>query len=367
MRLCMEPSQSQRLQELFDRYLRRRCAPEEVTELVALLEQADASEVLTEPMLLLWEELKASEAEYPVDWERMYERIGQVENDLSRLRKSDGRSRRRIDNGPTGRVAGGPAVGWWRAAAAACVVLVIGGIVFWRMNAGHEVSQPAASSPVVSAPVVHKGGVIDKRVIHLPDGSTVFLNKNSRLEYPKVFGDSTREVSLTGEAYFDVRHLTGRPFLVHTGKLTTRVLGTTFDIRAYPGDKAIAITVTSGKVQVLNEKVPVGLLTESQQMRYELASEIVVRQHVDVRPLVAWRPSEVRFDDITMEEAAHRIEEWFGVTVSFINPALKDCRVTASFYREDELEEIMTVLCGVNQMSYTIHDSTVTVDGRGCN
>lgn len=354
MRPCMDLSQ--RLQELFDRYLERRCAPEEVAELVALLEREDAVEALTEPMRRLWEELKGVRTEYPVDWERMYARIGRVENDLSMLRKS---GRRKLDR----------PIGW--KVAAACVVLVVGGIVFGRMNTERMnmermVPQPA-SAPVVSGPVVHKDAAMVRRVIHLSDGSTVLLNKNSRLEYPKVFGGSMREVTLTGEAYFDVMHLTGRPFLVHSGKLTTRVLGTAFDIRAYPGDKAIAITVTSGKVQVLNEKVPVALLTESQQMRYEVASEVTVKQKVDVRPLVAWRPSEVSFDDITMGEAARRVGEWFGVTVSFVNPALKDCHVTASFYREDELEEIMTVLCGINQMSYTIHGSTVTVDGRGCN
>lgn len=324
--------------------------PAEVAELVALLERADAVEVLTEPMRRLWEELKGDETEYPVDWERMYARIGQVEDDLSVLRRR--KPDRRIG---------------WKTGAAACVVLIIGGIMFWQMNTGRVVRQPVVSAPVVAAPAAGRDGVMGKRVIHLSDGSTVFLNRNSRLDYPKGFGDRLREVTLTGEAYFDVTHFSSQPFLVHTGKLTTRVLGTAFNIRAYPGDKAIAITVTSGKVQVSNESKPVGLLTANQQMRYELASEAIVRQKVDVGPLVAWRPSEVRFDDITMEEAARRVGSWFGVKISFLRPALKDCRVTASFYREDELDEIMTVLCGVNQMSYTIHDKDILVDGRGCN
>ena len=76
--MCLACMGDTRLHELFDRYLQRRCAPEEVAELVALLERADAGETLTEPMLRLWEELKASKEEYPVDWERMYARIGQI-------------------------------------------------------------------------------------------------------------------------------------------------------------------------------------------------------------------------------------------------------------------------------------------------
>jgi ferric-dicitrate binding protein FerR (iron transport regulator) len=342
----MDPSH--RLQELFDRYLQRRCAPEEVAELVALLERADAGETLTEPMLRLWEELKASKEEYPVDWERMYARISRVEDDLLVLQRRSS---------------------WWRVAAAA-VVVVVAGAVFWGVRRGVEVGRPAsvAVADVSAAGVVQTMETGDrKRVVHLPDGSMVLLNRNSRLDYPRVFGDTSREVVLSGEAYFDVMHLAGRPFIVHTGKLSTRVLGTTFNIRAYPEDKAIAITVTSGRVQVLNERASVGMLVADQQIRYDVSGETIVQKKVDVRPLVAWRPSEVSFDDITMEEAARRVGEWFGVTVHFVNPALKDCRITASFYREDQLEEIMTVICAVNQMSYTIHEKDISIDGRGCN
>lgn len=357
-----------RLQELFDRYLQRRCTPEEVSELIALLEQGDAAEVLTEPMLRLWAELRSGKVEYPVDWERMYARISQVEDDLSLLhrrghgswwRKSDGRPRQWGARGLT-----------VRAAVAASVVVVVVGAIFWGLNRGRErpvVVQGVA--PVRDSEAVGRVMIAGdrKRVVHLPDGSTVLLNKNSRLDYPRVFGDTSREVVLSGEAYFDITHFAGRPFVVHTGKLSTRVLGTTFNIRAYPEDKAISITVTSGKVQVMNERASVGMLIADQQIRYDVSSENVVQQKVDVRPLVAWRPSEVSFDDITMEEAARRIGDSFGVTVHFVNPALKDCRVTASFYREDRLEEILTVLCAVNQMSYTVRDKDVSIDGRGCN
>ncbi len=342
-----------RLQELFDRYLQRRCGPEEVAELVVLLERADAVEALSEPMFRLWEELKASRVEYPVDWERMYARVSQVGDDpIFQPRKR----------------------GWlMRVAVAASVVVVVTGVVLWGMNRGNVRKAAVVALPGAVA-AADAGGVSKtmvagdtKRVVHLPDGSTVLLNKHSRLDYPRVFRDSLREVVLSGEAYFDISHLAGRPFIVHTGKLSTRVLGTAFNIRDYPGDKAIAITVTSGKVQVSNERAAVGLLIANQQMRYDIASAAIVQEEVDVRPLVAWRPAEISFDDITMGEAARRVGEWLGVTIHFVDPALKNCRVTASFYREDQLEEILMVLCGVNEMSYTIHDKDVTIDGRACN
>jgi transmembrane sensor len=359
----MDPSQ--RLQELFSLYLQRRCEPAEVAELVRLLEQADAAEALTEPMLRLWEEFKNSGEEYPVDWDKMYARIGQVENNPWVL-----------NNSRRGRRMG------LRAAVAASVLLVVAAAAYWGMEVGragvgraevgrapeaegHRRSDGEGSRRFEEAKTTVSAKA--KRVIHLPDGSTILLNRNSRLDYPSSFGDTTREVVLSGEAYFDITHLSGRPFLVRTGKLTTRVLGTAFNIRAYPGDKAIEVTVTSGKVQVLKENSSVGLLTDNQQMRYDKGSESCLRQKVDVKPLVAWKPEEVSFDDITMEETGRRLEQWFGVSVSFVNPALKDCRVTATFYREDSLEEIMTVICAVNQSRFTIHDKSILVDGKGCN
>jgi hypothetical protein len=113
----MDPSQ--RLQELFSLYLQRRCEPAEVAELVRLLEQADAAEALTEPMLRLWEEFKNSGEEYPVDWDKMYARIGQVENDLSVLNSH--RRGRRIG---------------LRMAVAASILLVVAAAAYWGMEVG---------------------------------------------------------------------------------------------------------------------------------------------------------------------------------------------------------------------------------------
>ena len=71
--------------------------------------------------------------------------------------------------------------------------------------------------------------------------------------------------------------------------------------------------------------------------------------------------------DITMEEAARRIGQRFGVVVSFVNPVVKDCRVTATFYQEDDLDEIMTVICGVSQSNFVIQEDKIVIDGKGCN
>lgn len=320
-----------RLQFLFERYLSGTCSPEEVEELVHLLREEGADQHLDDRMRALWQQ---SESDHPVDWDRMLADVQRSDADLMRLTR---RARH---------------AGWWVAAAAA----VLGAAVWWAWPAAK--TPPArVSAAVKPAPAIH--------TVHLPDGSSVVLNTGSRLDYPTAFTGKTREVYLSGEGYFDIRSVPGQPFLVHSGQLTTRVLGTSFDIKAYPG-QTIDITVTHGKVQVLRNSRTLGTLVANQQIHFVPGASAVRQATVDPAPIVAWKPSEIFYDNITMDSAARNLTQRFGVTVTFTRESLKACRVTATFSPDDGLEEILTVLCGVTQSTYEIRGKTVALDGNGC-
>ena len=305
--------QSPRLQFLFDRYLSGTCSPEEVEELVALLHRDGADQYLDQRLQALWEHTDLDPDSIRVDWDRMLAEIRRSDEELVRLNQKPGRR------------------WWWMAAAA---VILTGAGAWWMTQKPRPL--PMTAARVEHAPAVH--------TIHLPDGSTVVLNKGSRLDYPTAFTGKTREVYLSGEGYFDIRAVTGQPFLVHAGGLTTRVLGTTFDIKIYPGDGAVDVTVTRGRVQVLSAHRSLGTLGANQQIHYVPGSEAVRQVTVDPKPLVAWKPSEIFYDNITMDSAASTLEQRFGVAVTFVHSALKGCRVTATFSTDDGLEEILTVL-----------------------
>jgi transmembrane sensor len=341
----MGPSSSQRLRDLFDRYLRRDLPPAEVQELVSLLGQADAEEALSGPMQQLWDELRSRPVEYAVDWDRMYRRVA----------AQDGR-----------RGVGLSGVWGWRAAAA--VFLGLAGLMAY-LSVTHR--RPVlASAAVIKKDSIRRVGALswetaeNKKIIHLPDGSMVILNKHSRLEYR---AGGAREVVLDGEAYFDIVHRPDQAFLVHTGKIVTRVLGTAFNIKAYAADKSIEVTVDHGKVQVLKGETSMAMLSDKQQMRFDVGTEVYHAGKVSLKTVMAWKPVEISFDDITMEEASRRIGERFNVGFDFVNPALKECRITATFYMEDDLDQIMTVICGVNQSRFVIEAGMVKIDGKGCN
>jgi transmembrane sensor len=339
-----------RLSLLFSKYLQRHCTPEEVVELIGLLQEADASETLSGPMQALWEQVKGENTEYDVDWDKMYAVVSNTEGDLITLNRRRNRNLRRAR---------------FRLVAASILALTVLSAAWWALRSGRaEGAGPVLASSAGGNSVVHPN---KKQIIHLPDGSTVILNNNSKLNYPAVFAGNTREVYLSGEGYFEIIRNTGKPFLVHTGKITTRVLGTDFNIRAYPADGAIEVTVTQGRVQVLRENKSMGLLTADQQISFSTSTDQYAQKKVDTRPVVAWKPDEISFDDITMLEATRRIGDRFKMNVEFVNPAITNCRVTATFYEDDALNEIMTVICGVSQSNFTIVNNKIIIDGKGCN
>jgi transmembrane sensor len=337
---------SARINYLFDKHLQRICSREELEELVNLLQEDNAGAALSGRMQELWEEVKANDTSYPVDWNKMYDTVIRSEERLPEIRIKRKR-------------------GWIRIAAAAMIIFS-GSALYWFLNnkAGNEGRPHTATTDVVKPRDSLR--VNKRQIIHLPDGSTVILNADTRLDYPSAFSGKTREIFLSGEAYFDIKHDPKKPFLVHTGKIVTKVLGTTFDIKAYPGDESIKVTVTRGKVQVLNENKSLGLITANQQISFSRKTEEYVEKSVDSKVVVAWKPEEIAFNDITMAEAAKRIELRFGTSVEFINPAIKNCRVTATFSDDDMLEEILTVICGVTRSDFSIQNNKISINGKGC-
>jgi ferric-dicitrate binding protein FerR (iron transport regulator) len=159
-------------------------------------------------------------------------------------------------------------------------------------------------SASVNTPGKPQDSSSQRQLINLPDGSTVILNQNSKLEYPPDFSSNTRDVYLNGEAFFDIKHNPSKPFIVHTGSISTKVLGTAFNIHAYRSQKFVEVTVTRGKVEVKSNEKLLGVLQKNEQLIFNIASEVYAKKTVSTEPVIAWRKNELYFDDITFAEAA---------------------------------------------------------------
>ncbi|HLT75030.1 MAG TPA: FecR domain-containing protein [Ohtaekwangia sp.] len=248
--------------------------------------------------------------------------------------------------------------------AAAAVTAILSASIFGLYQLNSRDVQPQVATAVNARVAVPDN---EHRLIQLPDGSTVILNAGSTLDYPPSFNDqSTREVKLVGEGYFDIRHDPAKPFIVHTGTLRTTVLGTAFNIRAYAADNDITVTVTRGKVRVSDEEKEIGILTPDQQITFNGKNKKSEQQQVNSKSAVAWAENDIFFNEITVGEAVKRLEERFGVSILFENTGLRECRFTATFVHNEDLNQILEVICEFNNASFTRRDGAIVIKGEGC-
>lgn len=205
------------------------------------------------------------------------------------------------------------------------------------------------------------------RYITLPDSSTVVLHAGSRLDYPAAFSGPVREVTLSGEAFFDIRGNSRQSFVIRTGRLKTTVLGTAFNIKAYPGAEEITVSVTHGKVKVEDDKKVLAVLMPHQQIVYNTAAATAAQQPLNAAAQLSWTHQDMIFENLSFEEVAALLSKRYEVNILFRNEALKQCPVRASFKGTEPLSYVLDVVCGVRNATYTTgRDHEIIIDGKGC-
>lgn len=229
--------------------------------------------------------------------------------------------------------------------AAAVIFMVFITSLFFLFN-GSSKKQPNVSSILT---VQHK----ENRVIFLPDGSTVILSPDSKLNYPSSFdGAEKREVFLEGQAFFDIKHNAARPFIVHTGKLKTIVLGTAFNIKAIPGEKEITVTVTRGKVKVSDHDKILGIITPNQQITYNKEKFSSTLKIVNNDSYLDWKNQDLFIDNFTLSEAAKLLEEQYKVKIIIKDSSIREQRFTATFTKGESFEREIKSICVFNGLNY---------------
>ncbi|WP_411274953.1 FecR family protein [Daejeonella sp.] len=200
------------------------------------------------------------------------------------------------------------------------------------------------------------------RLVRLPDGSTVIVSSGSKLNYPSSFdGLARREVYLEGQAFFDIKHNASKPFIVHTGQLETTVLGTAFNIKAFPGDIDITVTVTRGKVKVSDQNKTLGIILPRQQITCNKQKANSTLKTVDADTYLDWKAQDLLFDDVTVAEAAELLEERFNVNITFSDQLIKSNRFTTTFLKGESLEQVLKSICEFNDAVYQYDKEKATV------
>ena len=203
----------------------------------------------------------------------------------------------------------------------------------------------------------------ENRVIFLPDGSKVILSPGSKLNYPSSFdGLKKREVFLDGQAFFDIKHNAFRPFIVHAEKLETIVLGTAFNIKAIHGEKDITVTVKRGKVRVSDQHKVLGIITPNQQITYNKEKVSSTLKIVNTDSYLDWKDQNLFIDNLTLSEAAKILEDQHKIKVIISDSSIRERRFTASFPKDEKLEQALKSISVFNGVAYTYNkDKSIVI------
>lgn len=208
----------------------------------------------------------------------------------------------------------------------------------------------------------------EQQTITLSDGSIVRLNTQSTLSYPSTFSENSRVVTLSGEAFFNIRSDTTAPFIVKTAHLQTTVLGTSFNIEAYPEEKEVQVTVSTGKVEVKAGSNSQGVeLLPSEQGVYSLATETFEKKKVDVANYTVWQDNVISLNGNTLEETTKILGRWYDITFDFEDEIIKSCTLNGQF-KNSKLTDLLENIQFLTGINYRITSRNVVVlSGNSCN
>lgn len=341
--------------EILERFFNNEASEAEVEEVLKWFEDQELDPQKSQSLEELWHEIDASdyvthdEEQLLNDIHRDIRRSGVRHGDKRLYRYS--RTSRRRDYG----------FATW-AKAAAVLVVAVGLFVFWSVNNG-DTGQTVEEIKKITK-VAEPG---EKKTLTLSDGTVIQLNSDSRITFPEKFSKTEREVFLTGEAFFEVTEDSSRRFVVHTGELTTTVLGTSFNIRNYEGDELTDISLASGKLKVESSDSSSAL--KSYVLRPGEAAVLDKRERsfskirFDARDKYGWTNGILVFRDTNIDETITKIERWYGVTIKIENDGktVKPKWKYRGIFQDESLENVLKGISYIKGFTYEIKNQRVKI------
>ncbi|MDZ7900573.1 MAG: FecR family protein [Arcicella sp.] len=251
----------------------------------------------------------------------------------------------------------------WYASSLAAILLIVVGLSFYFNTEKTTKSSHIQSDIPLSDWAKYENSSAKVLKISLPDGSTVWLQPKTQLSYnqsDRVY----RQVNLRGEAFFDVKRDENRPFLIYSGKMTTKVLGTSFNVKAYPETEKFEVSVVTGKVSVTNEAEKEVFITPKQQVILETKTDNLTINEIPKDKTYYWELASLSFDNSPMESVISSIEQNYNVTIE-LSPKLRGCRLSGNFTNQ-HLATILEIVCRSIEAEYVIDGDKVTLRGEGC-
>ncbi|WP_099289844.1 FecR domain-containing protein [Butyricimonas sp.] len=196
----------------------------------------------------------------------------------------------------------------------------------------------------------------------LSDGTRVWMNAGSKLCYPEYFDGEKREVILAGEAYFEVEHDAEVPFIVKTADMDITVLGTSFDVKAYPEDEYVITTLATGKIKqkyvASGEEI---VLSPSEQAVYMKSNGLLKTERVDVGEAIGWKNGRVVMKNKPLKEIFKELARWYDFEVEYKNDRLQDTRFYLNMDRYDDIKMVLEKLQKTNGVKFIFYGRKIFV------
>ncbi len=199
--------------------------------------------------------------------------------------------------------------------------------------------------------------------IILPDGTTVALNRYTTFSYPQRFKGDNRDVTLSGEAYFEVAHDTEHPFIVQTESTDVQVLGTHFNVEAYERDTETRTTLLEGSVAVSDKGKSQRIILQPNETAVynKETGEIEKITETNMKNEIAWRNGEILFDNLALKEIVRQLSNAFNTDITVTDTTLINYRMNASFRNAETLDEILQLLSAAGGFYYLNDGQTIRI------
>lgn len=241
---------------------------------------------------------------------------------------------------------------WWGVAATIAILIVAG---LWWFN---------TSIPGIAARLLTANTTANTQTVELADGTVVTLNKNSTLSYPAVFETDRRQVKLIGEAFFEVAHNEDQPFIITLINSEVQVLGTTFNVRNYKVDKAVKVSVQSGKVRFSNQNNEV-ILTANETGILDKETQNLTEQEDKNLNDLAWNTQRLVFKSTPLQEVLTILQKHYGVAISIENQAMLNCPLS-NVFNNKSIQATLENITSVYGMTLTKVDQKYVLRGGNC-
>ncbi len=380
----------ERLQLLFQRYLNNSISEGEYIELLQLLEKETDTDELTPVLLQLWEQnpqyhlshtrwegqfraLKEAQLPAKPNITRIYHKVAiaaclilllgiggyffasyykpEVKNSVSKIISNDVTSP--VTNKATLTLANGKTIilentgiGSLATEGITNANKVNEAKLVYAANATTEVAYNTLQVPRGSKPMQ----------LQLADGSQVWLNTASSITFPNVFIGKERNVSITGEAYFEVAHNAAVPFVVKANDMKVEVLGTHFNINSYNDEACMKTTLLEGKIRINDTKV----LYPGQQAQFNRSGNLKIINHVDLDAVLAWKEGNFLFENCDIYEMMRQLQRWYDIDIEYQNPHIYQ-HYEGVISRNVSMSKVLEMLEKTGNTTFTIKGRKVVI------